>query len=313
MLLVIKKTTEEIKEIDISKSIGLNVKKGEHFYLDNSKGFDYKINLVESKNIVQLQIESEPTIKITFNNMLPLLSNKQALIGLINTKEGLTEFTQVVNADTNYDSNIIDNLKELLSQSSLGKDIKDGIIIDDFTSLTNALSEIASGEDNSSASKFIPNIELEDSLSYEVGERTKFLDIASSIDNKDNIINIKNNKNNNFEIAVAKIQNSLLEDNINLQNLDISRMKEEVSINLENGIKDYLVFDSKTIDELITNEEIIKIFADETKGDKIVLEASWQKATIQEIINEENFNIYQNGTSNIKLLIDEDAFVEAVI
>ncbi len=135
----------------------------------------------------------------------------------------------------------------------------------------------------------------------------------ATIDTSDNDLTIINVDTQNKHTVKVSPPASLLNEDIDLQKFDISKTQEEVLINLDNNISDYLILDDKIIDQLATNEEIIKIFGDETKDDRVKLEEGWEKITTQETIDGENFNVYQKGTSNIKILINEDVSVNSDI
>ncbi|RXI43519.1 hypothetical protein CRU99_07140, partial [Malaciobacter mytili] len=98
---------------------------------------------------------------------------------------------------------------------------------------------------------------------------------------------------------------SLLENGI-----DISHFSRELGvINLEDGQVNHL--NLSLSDVLDMGDNVIKIFGDESKEDRVKLEGDWEKSNTQETINGEKFNIYQNnGVSNIKLLIDNDILVD---
>ncbi|MFV0562908.1 immunoglobulin-like domain-containing protein, partial [Malaciobacter mytili] len=105
----------------------------------------------------------------------------------------------------------------------------------------------------------------------------------------------------------------MLSKDIDIQALAMLQNQEEVVVDLENKIDDYLIVDNKAIEDLTNNEEIIKIFGDESKEDRVKLEGNWEKSNTQETIDGEKFNVYQNGNSNIKILIDEDISVDPTI
>lgn len=144
--------------------------------------------------------------------------------------------------------------------------------------------------------------------------------VSVSIDNITNTDQFEkvtvDNSEKNLTIIDAdtpKIKTKILSEDIDLQSLSISKTQEEVIINLENDLKDYLILDNKEIEELTNNKEVIKIFGDESKEDRVKLEEGWEKSNLQETIDGETFNVYQKGTSNIKIFIDEDITVDPTI
>ncbi|MFY9075406.1 hypothetical protein OZZ08_10610, partial [Malaciobacter mytili] len=118
--------------------------------------------------------------------------------------------------------------------------------------------------------------------------------------------------NKTVDTTINEPDNKYLDQVINLNNLlDTTNTSKE--INLTNSLLDSIIIKDEMVEDLTNNEEIIKIFGDESKEDRVKLEGNWEKSNTQEIINGENFNVYSKGTSNIKILIDEDIKVDSDI
>ncbi|RXI37114.1 hypothetical protein CRU99_12420, partial [Malaciobacter mytili] len=190
LTMTIKYHTGNIQIKTITKDLILDPLKGEQFFIDNSEGRNYNISLIDDNKSVQVTVETTPQIKIIFKNFVNLISDledKESAIGILNNKEGLKELNQIVLNPVPQSGDIINNLKELLASSSLENISKNGIIIDDFYSLTEALKASAEGNSTiSNSSTFFNDFELENNASYDLNGRTK-LQIDSVSSSKENL------------------------------------------------------------------------------------------------------------------------------
>ncbi|MFY9075995.1 hypothetical protein OZZ08_13695, partial [Malaciobacter mytili] len=172
---MLKGQVGEAKILELNKNLVLDLSEKEQFFIDNSEGINYKINLIDNDKSIQIVFETNPQISIVLNNIVNLISTKDCVLGIINTKEGLDELNQTVLNPNFEGDNIIASLKKLLSTSSLGEDIKDGIIIDDFASLTTAIEVTAAGNSIKADTSTFKNYAFDTELSNNVlfNERTR--------------------------------------------------------------------------------------------------------------------------------------------
>ncbi|MFY9073617.1 hypothetical protein OZZ08_01565, partial [Malaciobacter mytili] len=196
--IIIKNQAGNTQVKTLTKDIVLNPLKGEQFFIDNSQGLKYKINIIENQKSVEILIETNPQIKIIFKNFIDIISDlkdNESAFCLLNTKEGLEEFNKTILNPNFSASDIIDNLKELLSTSNLRTDVKDGLVVDDFNSLMLAIESTASGNEIISNASTFTAIELEnDNASNNLDSilRTRLEEIIQN-NNQKNILD-KNRK-----------------------------------------------------------------------------------------------------------------------
>ncbi|RXI43520.1 hypothetical protein CRU99_07145 [Malaciobacter mytili] len=243
---IIKNIENESENLILNKDIVLKLKANEQFFIDNSEGVSYKIDLIDNGKSIQIVFETQPKMVITLDNMVELISNSQSLIGIIDTKEGLKEFNQIViNNEFNSD-NVIASLKEHLSKSSINENLKDGIIIDDFASLTNSIEATATGTDVKSNSSTFNNNELIAENENNILEGRSRLDESLSEGNQ-NVVDRDKMEELVEEKIIVKAQlsatSSVSEDGgvitytVSLvdENGDAAVAKEDVKITLNNG------------------------------------------------------------------------------
>ncbi len=106
------------------------------------------------------------------------------------------------------------------------------------------------------------------------------------------------------------------------EDIDLSAISSKVDnieiIDLTNNLANHLIIDEQSIEELTDNDNIIKIFGDDS-GDKVTLEGganNWKSGGQITDSDGNIFNVYEgttNGTSNIKVLIDEDVSIDSDI
>ncbi|WP_424712504.1 immunoglobulin-like domain-containing protein [Malaciobacter marinus] len=102
------------------------------------------------------------------------------------------------------------------------------------------------------------------------------------------------------------------------EDIDLSNIAPKVdnieAIDLTNDLANHIIVDEQSIEDLTDDENILKIFGDESGEDSVRLEGNWTKSDGQISDDDGNtFNVYEgttSGTSNIKILIDEDVSVD---
>ncbi|WP_147525219.1 VWA domain-containing protein [Malaciobacter canalis] len=102
------------------------------------------------------------------------------------------------------------------------------------------------------------------------------------------------------------------------EDIDLSNIAPKVdnieAIDLTNDLANHIIIDEQSIEDLTDDENILKIFGDESGEDSVRLEGNWTKSDGQISDDDGNtFNVYEgttSGTSNIKILIDEDVSVD---
>ncbi|RXJ87648.1 immunoglobulin-like domain-containing protein, partial [Arcobacter sp. CECT 8985] len=96
---------------------------------------------------------------------------------------------------------------------------------------------------------------------------------------------------------------------------DLSQVHNIEAIDLSNDIKDNLVIDEEDVKNLTDNENVLKIFGDDS-GDRVTLEGGSDNWTSGGQVTDDDgntFNVFEgtaSGTSNIKILIDSDVSVD---
>ena len=126
-------------------------------------------------------------------------------------------------------------------------------------------------------------------------------------DSKSSSVNININYTSDATSRVSSIHSDEAID------IDLLSKINDGLLDLKNNISDNIHISLDDILDLSTKEYELKIFGDDS-GDKITLGGgsdNWTK-TGTEDIDGETFNVYQgiNGSSNIKILIDEDVSIE---
>ncbi|RXK13657.1 hypothetical protein CP985_13295, partial [Malaciobacter mytili LMG 24559] len=188
-----------------------------------------------------------------------------------------------------------------------------------------------------------------DSISVEVTDDNSFIigwigNNSSSLDGSGtSVVSVtvdlgKNEGENHFEVSIDKVvsggdgyekvvvddnainttinepDNMYLDQVINLSNfINDSTQPTTNEIDLTNNTLDSIIIKDESVEDLTNNQHLLKIFGDESKEDRVKLEGNWEKSNTQETIDGEKFNVYQNGNSNIKILIDEDISVDPTI
>ncbi|PKI79737.1 hypothetical protein CP960_12930, partial [Malaciobacter halophilus] len=103
---------------------------------------------------------------------------------------------------------------------------------------------------------------------------------------------------------------------LNDEDIDLSNISTKVdnieAIDLTNDLANHIIVDEQSIEDLTDDENILKIFGDESGEDSVRLEGNWTKSDTTEEIDGERFSVYEgtSGNSNIKILIDEDVSVD---
>ncbi len=278
MIKLISKGQSNSTEIKtVIKDMILNPSKGEQFFINNSEGLKYKINLINNEKSIEIVLETNPQLKIIFKNFVDVISDsddKKSVICLLNTKEGLEEFNK---ANLSFkDEELIENLKKLLSSSSIKGNAKDGIVIDDFKSLTDSMQATAAGAEIKSDSSIFKSYEFNDEnesnivagrtrlQEIETGERQASIDID---DDRRKVI-FDNTKKEDVVRATLSATASTSEDRgsivytVNLVNgygIEVVA-KEDIVIILENGeiIKIKLGESSGTVITTVNRDDVYK-------------------------------------------------------
>ncbi len=239
-------STQETKVLELNNNVDFKLKENEQFFIDNSEGSIYKIELINNEKSLKILFQTNPNIEIILKDVVELVSNNKSILGIIDTKEGLEELNKTVLNDNFEGDNVISSLKEMLSKSSLSEDIKDGIIIDDFGSLTNAMEATAAGNEIIENISTYRNIQLSEENSNNILDGRSRLEDSELIQ-KETIFDRDRMEELVIEEplikAVLSATDSTSEDGgsitytVNLvdENGDPVSAKEDIVITLENG------------------------------------------------------------------------------
>ncbi len=142
MKMIIKDVNGDIREVEVTENMDINVEQGEQFFFTGAASSeiavfgdnkDVKLNLVdengETISIGMIGLAEH----INANDPSDSFSLTTAL-GVSTTREGDAEIAEIVNDPELEVGNMIEQLKEALSKSNSGAD-NDGVVIDDFASL----------------------------------------------------------------------------------------------------------------------------------------------------------------------------------
>ncbi|RYA23239.1 hypothetical protein CRU96_08705, partial [Malaciobacter halophilus] len=159
--LMIKELNGEVKSLDVTENLVITPKAGQQFYFNNLDGHKYTMNLQDSEKSVVLNMDLGTTkVKIVFKNIVDLILEENVedknILGIIKDEEGLEELNQTVLNDDFKGDDVIKSLKDLLAQSSINPEETNGVIIDDFGSLTSMLDAAAAGGAEGDTSTFRP-------------------------------------------------------------------------------------------------------------------------------------------------------------
>ncbi|WP_298749168.1 hypothetical protein, partial [uncultured Arcobacter sp.] len=166
MNLILKQPNGSYEVIKVDKDMVFDPKEGEGFYFDNFSGSDYVVNLINGGSSIELVLGTEPPIKLVFNGMADLIkansSNPDApktVLSIINDAEGIYDLQQTVLNPEFKGDDVYASLRELLDQNLASADKSNGVLIDDFGVLTEALSASAAGQvvSDSSTTPFARN------------------------------------------------------------------------------------------------------------------------------------------------------------
>ncbi|ADG94177.1 von Willebrand factor type A [Arcobacter nitrofigilis DSM 7299] len=160
MNLIIKEPNGSYREIEVNKNTTFSPKEGEQYFLDNSKNPGYSLNLIDGQSSIQLIIGTNPKLKLTFDGMADLIKSNgeenKTVLSVIYDKEGMTDLKDtVLNPDFKSDD-IIRDLQARLDENLTSSDKPNGVIIDDFGSLTSAMEAASAGEQVVSDSSTTP-------------------------------------------------------------------------------------------------------------------------------------------------------------
>jgi hypothetical protein len=159
--LMIKEANGEVKSLDVTENLVITPKAGQQFYFNNLDGHKYTMSLQDSEKSVVLNMDLGTTkVKIIFKNIVDLILEENIedknILGIIKDQEGLDELNQTVLNDDFKGDDVIKSLKDLLAQSSINPEETNGVIIDDFGSLTSVLEAAAAGGAEGDTSTFRP-------------------------------------------------------------------------------------------------------------------------------------------------------------
>uniref|UniRef100_UPI003D1102B2 hypothetical protein n=1 Tax=Arcobacter sp. TaxID=1872629 RepID=UPI003D1102B2 len=177
MTLVLKHQDGSQETIKVDKNMSFSPKAGEQFYIDNSSGSKYTLNLVNGDSSVQLVFNTEPKIKLVFDGIVDLIKandvENKTVLSVLNDSEGIKNLEQTV-LNTEFKSDdVISSLRDLLNEGLATVDKVHGVIIDDFGSLTEALASAAAGGptgDGSTTPSF--TLDVPDTTFGGLGDRT---------------------------------------------------------------------------------------------------------------------------------------------
>ncbi|WP_419771265.1 MAG: cadherin domain-containing protein [Candidatus Marinarcus sp.] len=159
--IVVKSADGSFEVLSVNDAMQFVPKEGDQFYIDNLSGGNYTFNLTDSDKSIELIVnDGSQRISLVFKDMVDLVQkgtdghSAKTVLGVLDDPEGFYEFQQtVLNSDFKGDD-VIASLKELLAQSDASTDKPNGVIIDNFTSLANALSAAAAGGAEGDGSSF---------------------------------------------------------------------------------------------------------------------------------------------------------------
>ncbi|WP_147525221.1 immunoglobulin-like domain-containing protein [Malaciobacter canalis] len=159
--LMIKEANGEVKSLDVTENLVISPKAGQQFYFNNLDGHKYTMSLQDSEKSVVLNMDLGTTkVKIIFKNIVDSILEENIedknILGIIKDQEGLDELNQTVLNDDFKGDDVIKSLKDLLAQSSINPEETNGVIIDDFGSLTSVLEAAAAGGAEGDTSTFRP-------------------------------------------------------------------------------------------------------------------------------------------------------------
>ncbi|AXH10801.1 large adhesive protein [Malaciobacter halophilus] len=159
--LIVKEANGEVKSLDVTDNLVITPKAGQQYYFNNLDGHQYTMNLQDSEKSIVLNMDlGTQKVKIIFKNMVDLVLEEniqdKSVLGIIKDEEGLDELNQTVLNDNFNGDDVIKSLKDLLAQSSTNPEETNGVIIDDFGSLTSMLEAAAAGGSEGDTSTFRP-------------------------------------------------------------------------------------------------------------------------------------------------------------
>ncbi|RXJ83195.1 immunoglobulin-like domain-containing protein, partial [Arcobacter sp. CECT 8985] len=174
--LIIKETDGSYNVVTVKEDMVITPTAGQQFYFDNYSGSKYTFNLVNGDKSIELIINDDPTVKIVFNDMVDLISKQEdgaekTVLSVIDNPTGIYDLQNTVMNTNNSSDDVINSLKEMLADSSLGS--KDGVVIDDFGSLSSALDAAAAGGVQGDTSTFTPLNSIETAESNDLEGRSR--------------------------------------------------------------------------------------------------------------------------------------------
>lgn len=213
MLKIIIKDLEGVQNIDIlSKEKTLFVKESQQIFFDNLDAKKYSFNLLDGENSIELKFldKNGEYTHIKLENMANLIKksygvkneNLKTVLGIINDDEGMNELEQTVLNPSFQGNDIISNLKELLSKSEQDEENVNGIIIDDFGSLVEALESSEANENKDDVNSLDNSLDIE-SIIFKVMGREKGFSLQDKNDfsnEKDYMETIKDVEESNPDI-----------------------------------------------------------------------------------------------------------------
>ncbi|PHO17513.1 hypothetical protein CPU12_10110 [Malaciobacter molluscorum LMG 25693] len=222
--LIVKEPNGKYDVVSVKEDMVISPKAGQQFYFDNYSGSNYTFNLVDGDKSIELIINLDPPVKIIFNDMVDLITNQgdeKTVLGMINNPTGIYDLQNTV-MNTNFKGDdVISSLKDMLSKSELGTN--DGILIDNFGSLSSALDAAAAGGPQGDTSTFNPISFDEISESNVLAGRTQLdIDVNGNL----NPANIDGNNNANNNITTTPTTTTPTTTTPNTTKVNLTATKE---------------------------------------------------------------------------------------
>ena len=150
MKMIIKDTDGSVRQVEVENGMNVDVQPGQQIFVTGANKSDFSTSDDNQDMSLHLVDENGEKITIELPGMAGLVASNDptdpfgltTALGVSTTAEGDAEIDKIVNNPELEIGQIIDQLKEALAQSNSGAD-KDGTVIDDFGSMTEALTASA--------------------------------------------------------------------------------------------------------------------------------------------------------------------------
>ncbi|RXJ98618.1 hypothetical protein CRU98_09615 [Arcobacter sp. CECT 8986] len=199
--LIVKEPNGTYDVVAVKEDMVITPKAGQQFYFDNYSGSNYTFNLVDGDKSIELIINLDPPVKIVFNDMVDLITDQngpKTVLSMIDNPTGIYDLQNTVMNSNFKGDDVISSLKDMLSKSELASN--DGIVIDDFGSLSSALDAAAAGGPQGDTSTFNP-INFDQTAAANVLAGRSQLNV--DVNGNPTPVNINTNNNPDTEVTIT--------------------------------------------------------------------------------------------------------------